>query len=458
MPFFLKRDSQGGRVDCSNSHLIYGKISRQVPNRERVISTPSHRPPAKSSRAPGIVARLQQVHGLTKKKLYGSANRPTSITPFFKEEPTNNSPQSTLLQPTEPPEVQKHSSQTSPSSGKVQTRSRESRKNRQTTRTTISPSRTCRSGKKSSRSPGSGNSLPLPTSPPSPTQCSIHSSYSDASTATAADAPVGLCDNRCGSQNLQTHRRELTFSHTDVREGSQPLPSQPPTLGSNNGTPDYSGPYLTSTDIMTFETSLSPRFGGQAPLVEPSIFLQSNIDYTWNSSYNNNNNTNTNPAPVNSFPWSSNSEMIMPSHDLGTPLHAEADNHQNSTPQTLSSSPGMVSYISSEPILSNHLAANTAEQQQQQYGPESYDGPKTIGPESRSPTHALPIPTATACFSDNIYFGGLMTPHDEASSLTDRKHDYYYTAMDSSPQFYHSSSSSLSAMIIPQIKTDSSRT
>lgn len=330
--------------------------------------------------------------------------------------------------------MQKHISHTFPSGnsgGKVQTRSKEGRKNRQAQRTASSPSHTSRGGKNSTRSPIPSNNLPAPIQPSSPTQRSVHSSYSDASTITTA-APAGLCGS--SSQNLQGHR-DLTFSHTDVTQGPQPLPSHPPALGSSNGTPDYSVSYLTSSDITTFETSLTSHLGELTPFAEPSLFVQSNIDYTWHSPY-------PNSAQVNSFPWRDDGAMIIPSHVLSGHLHAEADG-RDSTPQTLSSSQGMMPYISSEHVLSNHLA-NTAEHGS--YG-------LAVSPECRSPSLTARAPsTSTSCVGDNV--SGMMA--DDASN-SDLNYDYYYTTMDSLPQFYHSSSSSLSAMITPKIQTDSSR-
>lgn len=98
---------------------------------------------SKSSTTPSIVAQLRQIHGLTKKNLPGPSNHPPPrATLFTSERPDNTLPQAPS-QPLIPGDVEEHLKHTYPlenPGGKSQTRSRDERRERLVQRnTTNSP-------------------------------------------------------------------------------------------------------------------------------------------------------------------------------------------------------------------------------------------------------------------------------------------------------------------------------
>ncbi|KAF9449215.1 hypothetical protein P691DRAFT_774816 [Macrolepiota fuliginosa MF-IS2] len=195
--------NNAGRFGSPNSNSInHGIISGD--SRDLSHHAPSNHDPTGSpksstqpTRAPSIVARLQQFHGLTKKKLYGSINHTPPRTPFFKDERVDGTPQHAPQQPLIPPEVQEyinHNYPVSKSGGKVQTKSKEERRIRLAERKATSPPRAPRREKKTLKtdqphsSPASShNSIPL--SPVSPHIPSLTHTAIDGPTVTPLAMP-----------------------------------------------------------------------------------------------------------------------------------------------------------------------------------------------------------------------------------------------------------------------------
>lgn len=141
----LTLDSQAVRFHTSSSHptrrgagtvvpCTSSEYTSEVPvSRPRSPSTTSTRASStETSTSLNIVSHLQQLHGLTKKKLYGSANYPPR-TPFFTDERPETSSYRVPTQPLIPLDVEEyinHNHPLSNSGGKAQTRAREGRKTR----------------------------------------------------------------------------------------------------------------------------------------------------------------------------------------------------------------------------------------------------------------------------------------------------------------------------------------
>lgn len=444
------RDSQGGRIDSPNSNLVIQRgigsgvpsnPSEQVPrvlpaNREPTTTVPSAELPPRSPRVPSIVARLQQVHGLTKKKLYGTINHLPPPVPFFKDERTNTRSQRASLQPPMAREVQEyvgHNNLPSNSGGRAQTKSREGRKNRLAQRNATSPPRAARKGKRSDSSPLSSNNPTPSVSPSSPTRNPAYSAHGHTGVAAVASS-VGSCDSAQDRDGHQTPDPVAPSTH--LPQGPQPMSSNISALNADNlpyttqtEMPDFSGTYVAfnNSALTLAVTSPSPRLREQGVSYSEAQTIQSRADYSWNLPHRS-------LAQANPFPWGRPEEMIVPSHLISA--YGEV-NGPNSTPESVSTSPEMVPYISSEHFYSNHP----------EFGAEYGSYGSVVGPEW-SP--AATTVSTTSCGSDASV--NILGTTPQAFGFT------YDSTAEPLPQFYHSSSSSLSAMINPRLDTDSSGT
>ena len=150
----LTLDSQADRFHTSSSHPTRRGAGTVVPctSSEYTSEVPVSRPRSplttsarasstETSTSPNIVSRLQQLHGLTKKKLYGSANYPPR-TPFFTDERPDTGSYRVPAQPLIPLDVEEyidHNYSLSNSGGKAQTGAREGRKIRLMQRNAMGP-------------------------------------------------------------------------------------------------------------------------------------------------------------------------------------------------------------------------------------------------------------------------------------------------------------------------------
>lgn len=139
----LTLDSQADRFHTSSSHPSRGagtvvpctssEYTSGVPAsrpRSPPTTTSPKAPSTETSASLNIVSRLQQLHGLTKKKLYGSANYPPR-TPFFTDERPDPGSYRVPAQPLIPLDVEEyinHNYPLSNSGGKAQTKAKEGRK------------------------------------------------------------------------------------------------------------------------------------------------------------------------------------------------------------------------------------------------------------------------------------------------------------------------------------------
>ena len=142
----LTLDSQADKSDASDSSPKRHGAEAVVPCTSpkytpgipvsRLRSPPTISPKASStatSTPVNIVTRLQQLHGLTRKKLYGSANYPPPRAPFFADKRSDQDSHRAPAQPCIPLDVEEyinHNYLLSNSGGKVQMRVKERRKNR----------------------------------------------------------------------------------------------------------------------------------------------------------------------------------------------------------------------------------------------------------------------------------------------------------------------------------------
>jgi len=150
----LTLDSQADRFNTSSSHPIRRGAGTVVSctSSEYTAEVPVVGPRSPSTASPkasstetsaslNIVSRLQQLHGLTKKKLYGSANYPPR-TPFFTDERPDTGSYRVPTQPLIPLDVEEyinHNYPLSNSGGKAQTRAKEGRKIRLMQRNSMGP-------------------------------------------------------------------------------------------------------------------------------------------------------------------------------------------------------------------------------------------------------------------------------------------------------------------------------
>lgn len=324
-PFRSPNSNPTRRVTGSKTHDEFsGRPSyRLTSNHDSIPTTLPPEVSAKSPRAPSIVARLQQVHGLTKKKLYGSASRTPPYTPFFKDERVDGTPQEASLQSLIPPEVQEYINHNYPLSnlaGKVPARSREDRRSRSAQRSATSPPRASRRDAKrlvisdqSLRSPSPSSSYystPLPPLSP-PTGCDTPLAFEKAKRTAAAPLVIPY-----------SHPQGCHASPDGLQSISSGVSSQPQSLASSPFSPhiidlpttqttDFSDP-CSLLNASPLGLSMSRPFAGPlstAPNIEyQHSTIHSAVTDSWTTAYTND----MNHVQPNLYRWG---------ETAGTPQH-----------------------------------------------------------------------------------------------------------------------------------------
>lgn len=370
---------------------------------------------------------------MTKKKLYGPTNRPQPRTPFFKEERAGDTSQQPLPQSLIPPEVQEHIKHNYPlpnSGGKAQTKSSKERKGRLAQRNATSSPRASRREKKP-LTPDRSLSSPLSThsttthSPPSTYAQSIvpftHSTVDNASLGPPAGSyghPLDLshCARSSGphltaGDPLAQQPHFLASPPSLPRVGYLPYPCELPT---NDPVGTYDGSNVSSLGT----TTPSPRTG-EMDSPSPS-HVQSNVTDPWAQVY---------PSALTSVlpEWSDYPAAVVPFPAFGA--YSEGSSHSRGEQFCMPEA-----YFPDTQLL--------------------YPGRRDPGPEytpASSLVSAGSSPTNTALSAGTFGSDG-MNVHAAATIASQPLGLNNGPVTDTHlPQFFPSSSSSLSAMINPRI-------
>ncbi|KAF5349965.1 hypothetical protein D9756_009077 [Leucocoprinus leucothites] len=457
----LTLNSQAGRIDSPNPSLIHRGTGTVVPRTSsRHLSgspaTRSHSSPTPSTEhltetptSPNIVARLQQLHGLTKKKLYASTSHPPPRTPFFSNEPADTGPPQAPSQPLIPRDVEEYISHSYPlsnSGGRVQTRARGERKNRLALRNTTSPKPTQKGKVAHKGSLSFSDHVTTAIPPPSP-----HTTYNPTPSPMSfipSDVvlSVGPCEP-ASSQNASSVDSYISSTGTthEPKPISGPLqPLQP----DGYGQPTL--PHLTSTLAASYGTSTAfgpstlPPATTHNPCIEGAAIgtaTTSSIEATQCTGIN----SWTQPASLGSdhlvpYRWGGHHDFMASSSS-----HASGDNVEYQGDMNVTQ------------LLGNE---NTQEAGSYLPVPPQYFCPNPSDTGANfDQSHALPDsePSRANTMMSTMSGGGDNIPVNSPEEAIPQPSTSFCHGsragleLDSLPRFYPSSSSSLSAMINPRL-------
>ncbi|KAJ3569560.1 hypothetical protein NP233_g4963 [Leucocoprinus birnbaumii] len=445
----LIRRESGTLVPRTSSGRLSGSAPPKPSRPSTLSAAESSGELSQTSTSPNIVARLQQLHGLTKKKLYSSASRPPARTPFVSDEPTNK-PHQAPSRPLIPRDVEEYITQShslSNPGGKVQMKYKEERRIRLTQRNITNP-QPARKGKSSPSPLSFAIHRPNTMTPPPPQP--ICGTFAPNTRSNPSDVVL--------QGALYEVPRSSSSSFLDHGKTSNIVPQD--SIGSSSGR-------LPPT---VYDLHIPPSLVGSISLSTAS------------------NNPTASPEPLTDFSLSTHNPPIggaatsishswKATHFTGTESWAQSASQASDPPVSYrwnrAEDHDFIAPVSSHPLngcveCQDGTGTTVLEgnENTQEAGSYLLDQPQYFCPNrldvsvNSSQSHVLPIPESNhakvkALTSATTGANSGMSEVDSEERITQTSMLFYRglskeQELYSMPQFYPSSSSSLSAMINPR--------